>query len=89
MLSSARGKDAALIRFISGDLPTLMQSELNSTRLPDLPAADYAYGDDQYNEISSSVSTSSVSLQPWIDSEVRRYCIANVIDKKFENLAYL
>lgn len=85
MLSSARGKDATLIRYISGDLPTMMQSELNSARLPDLPAAaaDYGYGD--YNEISSPVST----LQPWIDSEVRRYCIANVIDKVFENLAYL
>lgn len=70
-----------------------MQSELNTGRLPEIPA-DYGWDDQnqQYKRgaISSEPAISVVTAMDWQWSVTILYSdLENVIDKVFENLAYL
>lgn len=81
-----------LVRLINSELPSFMQCELNASRLPASNDYNNCEGDDwkqwelprqhQYYE-STPLRT---AMLPWVDSEVRRYCISNVIENVLKRL---
>lgn len=69
--------DKQLVRHITSDLPRLL-SDLNERRLP-AESQDFWY----------ERTALRTSMLPWIDSEVRRFCVANIIEAVLENMKYL
>ena len=68
--------DPAVVNFVSADLPNFLR-ELSVRRLP-------AEEQPQWYQTTPLRE----ALTPWLDSEVRRYCVPNIVEEVLEHLKY-
>lgn len=76
------------VRHITSDLP-LFLSEINERRLP--PQSSFPYNisaAEEQQRQSVEITTLRQALMPWIDSEVRRFCAANICESVLQYLKY-
>lgn len=66
-----------LIHYVSKDLPLFIE-DLNESRLSS-EKIDYFYESSPLRQ----------ALTPWIDAEVRRFCVLNIVECVLENLKYV
>lgn len=66
-----------LIYYVSKDLPLFIE-DLNVSRVVS-EKADYFY----------EITALRQAMTPWIDAEVRRFCVANIVESVLENLKYV
>lgn len=79
--SGAAALSQDLIRYVKSDLPLFMQN-LTVKRLPVDIRSDFWFDND-------ASSTPHSVLMPWIDAEVRRYCVPLITDSVLDNLKYV
>lgn len=71
--------NSELTQIITADLPTILQYQLNETRIPMEPSQDGWY----------NPTPLRTAMIPWIDAEVRRYCASNILDSVLDTLTYV